>query len=134
MVKLEGLLKISVKSASGLRDEDWWGGHSDPYVQVLLDSTEIFSTSWKDGTGSPDWYESHTCLVNKSVTNLKFIVWDNDPGKLDDKLGSKVFSAWDVSRGTQSGWHSLTAGDGGSGGSIQLTVEFQKLSFDSHIY
>jgi len=131
MVKLSGTLKITVKAGQGLQDMDWWAGASDPYLQVLLDGTEVFSTGWKENTGNPYWNDSHTCLVNKYANQLKFVVWDRDVGAADDKLGTLTFSAHDIRDNKKDGWQNLAHGEGGK---INLSIEFKEVTFDSHIF
>merc|ERR1712087_985367 len=86
-----GVLKIGIIKATGLRDADWlpMGGKSDPYVQVEIPGKPhaTFKTAVVNNTTDPVWNFAHSLHFTPG-DQLVFKVYDSDPIKSDDLLGT----------------------------------------------
>eukprot|EP00408_Alexandrium_pacificum_P050979 CAMPEP_0171265638 /NCGR_PEP_ID=MMETSP0790-20130122/58226_1 /TAXON_ID=2925 /ORGANISM="Alexandrium catenella, Strain OF101" /LENGTH=291 /DNA_ID=CAMNT_0011734309 /DNA_START=48 /DNA_END=923 /DNA_ORIENTATION=+ len=96
------LLRVVVKNATGLRDRDgFFGGKSDPYVQVTVtDSSGSVvagpkkTTVQQDVGANPEWNEEFLFdegLKHPGAYRLKLTVYDKDTATRDDFLGEAVF-------------------------------------------
>ena len=71
----EGILTVTVKSASGVPRTDYFGT-CDPYVKVFLKKSYSNSTSVKSNTLSPVWDEGFEFLVHDKAHQALYIqVW-----------------------------------------------------------
>jgi len=76
-------------------DADWWpAGDSDPYIVVKINDQECGTTTMKEGTNNPTWYEVISCknypFKSSSPSKITFYAYDDDSlGTLgDDFIGS----------------------------------------------
>merc|ERR1712232_940242 len=87
-----GGLRLTIVSARGLRDADWlpMGGKSDPYVvvEIVGKPHAQFKTPVQNSTTEPVWNYTHQLVQYAAGDALKFTVYDSDPLKGDDLLGT----------------------------------------------
>jgi Ca2+-dependent lipid-binding protein len=87
------IIKVDVKRATGLKDEDAFG-KSDPYVVIKFENNEAHpekaQTKVAKGSVNPTWDESFYFLVKDDCKSFKVEVYDDDSLK-DDKLGNLNF-------------------------------------------
>ena len=91
-----GVLKLTIKSAKGLRNAERFGGTSDPYCKVILQSSdvkiaekELSRTKFINNSLNPVWNETYYLLLNNLKDVIKFNIFDSN-GKFgaDTLLGS----------------------------------------------
>lgn len=82
-----GLLQLSIISASGLRSADS-GGSSDPYVEAIVDGTQVFRSQTVKKSLNPEWNEN--CSINvpsRTRSEIRLEVFDWDRTGTNDSLG-----------------------------------------------
>merc|ERR1712048_1417638 len=84
-------LRVTIVQARGLRDADWLpgAGKSDPYVQVEIPGKPhaTFKTAVVSNSKDPVWNFTHDVQFTPG-DQLVFKVYDSDPLKSDDLLGT----------------------------------------------
>ncbi|CAI2185368.1 17065_t:CDS:10, partial [Funneliformis geosporum] len=94
-----GVLKLTIKSAKNLRNAERFGGTSDPYCKVMLQSSdvtiaekEISRTKVINNSLNPVWNETYYLLLNNTKDILKFNLFDSNMKiNADRLLGSTTF-------------------------------------------
>ncbi|CAG8602008.1 10929_t:CDS:10, partial [Funneliformis caledonium] len=94
-----GVLKLTIKSAKNLRNAERFGGTSDPYCKVMVQSSdvtiaekEISRTKVINNSLNPVWNETYYLLLNNTKDILKFNIFDsNSKISADRLLGSTTF-------------------------------------------
>jgi hypothetical protein len=106
-------LRITIKSASGLRAADW-NGKSDPYCKCHVQGRPKsgFKTRAIKKTLEPQWEEEGEITDYIPGEALQFSVWDHDLLTRDDRLGHAMLAAADVERGFDGSIGLLEAGSG----------------------
>ncbi|CAE8676825.1 unnamed protein product [Polarella glacialis] len=90
-LELGPMLEVTIFSARGLRDADWFpgGGGSDPYCicEIQGKGTSKFQTKTIDNCNDPVWNKTSMLEDFCKGDDLLFTVYDKDVGKADDLLG-----------------------------------------------
>lgn len=84
----EGILAVTIKSASGVPRTDWFG-LCDPYVKVFLKPSVKSSTTVKSNTLSPVWNEEFDFVVHDMKHQaLHLHLYDSETLRQDSYIGN----------------------------------------------
>jgi Ca2+-dependent lipid-binding protein len=83
-----GTLHVKVKEARLFRDTETFG-KMDPYVILEFREHKFRTKTHESGGKNPKWHDEFELKVNDLRDEMKFTVFDEDPGS-DDKVGYGV--------------------------------------------
>ncbi|KAL3687185.1 hypothetical protein R1sor_013494 [Riccia sorocarpa] len=90
-----GTLKINLVGASGIRDSEWLG-KGDPYVVVEYGDKHIKSNTATDQGSNPKWNQKLHFIIDDSVTEIVFKIYNQNNLQVDDLVGSLTIPLEDV--------------------------------------
>ncbi|KAI0318989.1 tricalbin [Amylostereum chailletii] len=87
-----GVVKITIRSARGIKGSKIGGGTPDPYVALSINNRgELAKTKWKRNSANPSWHETKFLLVNNLAENINLTVLDYNEHRKDSELGAALF-------------------------------------------